>query len=1599
MAQNFDNDIELTIGIDAQEVKNSSKEVENTVKDIFNFNAGKEFDNSTKKVLSSLSKITSKAKEVRSAMTEMENQDDIPTAEYKKQLAILDKFEPVYERLIAKQQYMQDHSMDYGKQYQKLVKEVEKVGSKLDDARDAMYGLEKAGRDVTRAVDTPKYQKFVSTLGDLNNQGRLAVDKLRQMGVAVDVSTQAVAKNTPILQQIVERYRELNAVQAEAPQQSRRAEFEEKMAKRIRKAVDSVQDAIQPQKVAGATRKFADAILDSLNMETISQRASGAAKSMRKFANNLLNALTMENISAQASKAGEKLGNAVANGMSRSVNSVRVVGQRVGSAFSDGINTTLNALRFENIEKTFDNTRRKLVNAFRATFQVIGANVSQSMKDIGNKIKNGLQHPIQTITKAGSTIGPAMQKSSKTALSVLKPMQKGIDGVVKSLRKIQKDAKKSFNSFVKDAKKAWKTVKKLTSEIFKLGKSSKGAEFSFKKLFWTLMKYGIGIRSLYILVRRLRNAITEGVKNMALWRDGNNDVNRSISMLMSSMTYLKNSFGAMVAPILNVVAPALSRMIDLLAEAANMIGAFFAAITGKGTFVRAKKVMQDYAKSLNKTKDAAKEAREELASYDKLEVIKQDKDSGADDNPLGDINDMFEEVTIPDKIKELADKLKELARADKWYEIGVLIAEQLNKGMKVVDDWFNNVFRPWGVKWAKRIAAVLNGIVDTLDWELLGKTIADGMNAIADIINTFLTRFNFVNLGKGLGRAVKSWFDNIEWDLIGRTVANYFNAIIDMFYGFMREIQGFGPQVGKYLAEFWNNFMESIHLKRATVALATAINEFFGVLGGFADANKWNDHAKRVAEAVRMFFESMTWQENGANLTKFLNGLIEYVWQFFYDMQSVWGEIGKGFAEFLGELFTGTNFAKLGETLGMALNAVKDMVLQFALNFPWEEAGENFGAGVQAFFSTVDWAGKGQAANELILGILTFIKSAIAQVDWRQVGQDIGIFLDQIDWEQIFGDLFDIIWEVLSGLIGGLLDTKSGKVILAIGAGLAAIKLLVGGFTLIGTIGKWITDASPLLTKFAGLFGVTGPLAGIGAALGRVLAPIGGVVQTALAGLGGIAQTALLPVGGTILAAIGGWQIGKGIANYFFEDSEKAFKDFSFKGIMDALYDTFCGDLDVSWSGFTEFLYDELTPGGKALVDGLFDGIKTAMDGIGGAFNWLKTNIADPVTGGLKRLFGIQSPSTVMYAIGENVTAGLFNGISDKWDGLKGFFEQKVPEVISNIKGKWDELKTATGEKWEGIKTKIGTAWGTVKTTLSNPSAVTNAIKTAFTTMKTTVSTAWDNLNSKTSTVFANIKSSMINAFSEAKTKVIDFAESIGKKVSESWEGLKEKASTLYDDLKETGANAAEGLKQGIEKGKDKVVNVASKVATGVSNITKKIFRVESPSKVFAEIGEYLMRGLAGGIESEEDKAIKAAQTVADDVQDTFGDKHVGLNLDTVSMVDGLDAILDRLTSIADLFTIVTQRINDAANTIDIPDIVKGRIAPGNAISAQAQQANTDEITSLIQSLIDSLSGDENSSNKEPIVLQLNGRQVAQVVWDEEEKRYKQYNGFSPRFA
>lgn len=198
----------------------------------------------------------------------------------------------------------------------------------------------------------------------------------------------------------------------------------------------------------------------------------------------------------------------------------------------------------------------------------------------------------------------------------------------------------------------------------------------------SMMRYGLGIRSLYALFRLLRSALVEGFQNLAQY---DAQTNASISSVVSALATLKNALATAFAPIVNVVAPILSSFINMLATAANYVAMFFAALGGKGTYTRAIGVQKDYAASLGGTAaaagaagdavsgagEAAKEASKIFSGLDEVKTYDSNKESsggggggsgggGGGGGGVGDMANAFEEVDVDMSIVE---KMKDIL----WY--------------------------------------------------------------------------------------------------------------------------------------------------------------------------------------------------------------------------------------------------------------------------------------------------------------------------------------------------------------------------------------------------------------------------------------------------------------------------------------------------------------------------------------------------------------------------------------------------------------------------------------------------------------------------------------------------------------------------------------------------------------------------------------------------------------------------------------------------------------------------------------------------------------------------------------------------------------------
>lgn len=186
-----------------------------------------------------------------------------------------------------------------------------------------------------------------------------------------------------------------------------------------------------------------------------------------------------------------------------------------------------------------------------------------------------------------------------------------------------------------------------------------GAQQSIKSGIKNLLKYGIGIRSLFVLFRKLKEYTVDAVKAYA---ENDPETQKSINDLKASLQGLKGSWGAAFAPILNAVIPVLQTLVGWLTKAVNAIAAFFAALSGKGTFKRAITDTGKLRDNLSSGAGAAKEMKKQLMGIDTL-TIAQDSSSGGGGGGGSGSGLEYEDVQISDKLKNNLELIKDIVIA------------------------------------------------------------------------------------------------------------------------------------------------------------------------------------------------------------------------------------------------------------------------------------------------------------------------------------------------------------------------------------------------------------------------------------------------------------------------------------------------------------------------------------------------------------------------------------------------------------------------------------------------------------------------------------------------------------------------------------------------------------------------------------------------------------------------------------------------------------------------------------------------------------------------------------------------------------------------
>lgn len=136
---------------------------------------------------------------------------------------------------------------------------------------------------------------------------------------------------------------------------------------------------------------------------------------------------------------------------------------------------------------------------------------------------------------------------------------------------------------------------------------------------------------------------------------------------------------------------------------------------------------------------------------------------------------------------------------------------------------------------------------------------------------------------------------------------------------------------------------------------------------------------------------------------------------------------GSGLASFLNGLLADSQlFGALGTTLAGTLNTVLHGLDSFGETFNWEKFGNSIANGINNFFSTFDFALLANTLNTWAQGILDSAIAAVEKIEWGDIGEKIGEFLQQLDFIKTLKKVGKLIWEGINAgfeLYEGMFET------------------------------------------------------------------------------------------------------------------------------------------------------------------------------------------------------------------------------------------------------------------------------------------------------------------------------------------------------------------------------------------------------------------------------------------------------------------------------------------------------------------------------------------------------------------------------------------------
>lgn len=692
----------------------------------------------------------------------------------------------------------------------------------------------------------------------------------------------------------------------------------------------------------------------------------------------------------------------------------------------------------------------------------------------------------------------------------------------------------------------------------------------------------------------------------------------------------------------------------------------------------------------------------------------------------------------------------------KWESIGNKISDCIRMSLRGIN-WENAY--AGADKFGEGLAKFMNGLFKPDTFGEVGSAIARSLNTTLRTLSSWASEFKWDSFGRSLSAGLKRFIVDFDWNLAASTFTKLANGILTAIKEAVGNVPWttLGMKIRTALLNIpWKNLLESVGS-----AIMTAINAALDFAKGLFDGTPVSDAIEDLKEKINGIAEKIDFPKIASGIQSIVTALSPAISGF-----------AKGLIEVFGKFFEwGVDFLN---GIGGAFQAIAD-----AINDLPEGAVEKFGKDlgiVAASIITIKGATK-------VAGTISAIVGAISKIGGAGASAASGVGQAAAAVEEgaaVVGGAAGATWLSKLGALAtsfftnvgaSAAFTKTVEHTFTVSRGDAYLGLInsLGVLNSAGAItnsqfndmykymysdelkGKDLSEVAFTLGQKLGEMGVTtdalntsqSKLSGVmdtfnvkgrdqEVILSQLQGGIAGVEAKGFSvsqnGFGGLLST-MLGIGTSAAEAdrqsgimkSGIWAFAAGVAG---QAILMAVMGGAFKGIGDkadtskTLVAGFTENVATAVGNLVE-LAKPAKDNGEKITEGTGEGMsdETALKAIDTA----NQTVANRVSGGMKMLMAIKSPSGVMKEIGEYITLGLAEGI-----------KSKAADALNEMTTILTDMKTAVSNEFNNFR--------------SHGAATSEMFKTGLTSVSfSDVPSTWFNTMS-----FASFNSDMMNAGASA---------------------------------------------------------------------------------------------------------------------------------------------------------------------------------------------------------------------------------------------------------